>query len=328
MPSRGHVDAVVIPLDFSDVPAQGDARSLGERAVSQLDYFAEVSYGRFSVSATILGRFYRMPRPASAYGSWFDVLGPAREIVADATAAADADVDFSKYQFVYLLMPHFPQSGNPAWSVFPGKGVVRDGTELRHATFLAQTFAEGNEPWVAIHELSHSLGLPDIYYETDPIAHTAAFDAVGIWDPMSSPGPRHFLTWNKWKLGWLDASQIACAPSGGTVTDTVFPLEQQGGLKMVVVQTSASTAYVVEARRPLGRYSNICRAGVLVYTVDSQVDNARGAVKVKPAAPGGSCGLLSAAPFDAGGAYEDAAVKIEVLSARSDGAFDVRVTHR
>ena len=101
---------------------------------------------------------------------------------------------------------------------------------------------------------------------------------------------------------------------------------------MVVVQTAPSTAYVVEAWLPLGRYSSICQKGVLVSTVDSQVDNARGAVRVKPAAANrsteGSCGLLYAAPFAAGGVYEDDTVKVEVLTSRTDGAYDVRVTRK
>jgi hypothetical protein len=37
---------------------------------------------------------------------------------------------------IALLMPFFRQSGNQARSVFPGHGVVRDGNELRHSTFL------------------------------------------------------------------------------------------------------------------------------------------------------------------------------------------------
>jgi M6 family metalloprotease-like protein len=333
MSSKGSAHAIVIAVDFSDVPHSGDAQSLGDTVVSQLSYFDEASYGRFSASAKVLAAWYRMPHPTSDYGSWFNPLGGAHDIVADATAAADADVDFSQYQFVYLLMPHFPQSGNPAWLVFPGHGVVRDGTELRHATFLSEGFTEGARvAYIANHELTHSLGLPDLYYETDSTTHTAAFDAVGMWDPMSEPGPRHYLAWHKWKLGWLDPAQVACVPAHTTVSDTVSPLERAGGLKMVVAQTSPSTAYVVETRRRLGIDSGLCDEGVLIYTVDSQVANARGAVRVKRATPDGSaqssCGLLYAAPFSPMQMYEDAAVKVEVLSLRPDGSYDLRVTRK
>jgi M6 family metalloprotease-like protein len=324
------VQALVIPVDFSDRPASADPRSLGNAATSQLGFFDDASYGRFSVTATVLGRWYRMPRPAGGYGSWFDPVGGARDLVADATAVADADVDFSKVDFVFLLTPNFPQSGNPAWSVFPGRGVVRDGKELRHATFLAEALTGGAQvAYVANHELTHSLGLPDVYYEIDPVAHVAAFDAVGIWDPMSEPGAHHFLAWHKWKLGWVDPAQVACVSSPGSVADTLSPLESKGGLKMVVAQTSPSTAYVVEARRRLGRDADICTEGVLVYTVDSQRGNARGSIFIKSASPGGTtsssgCG----APFAARTAYEDAALKVEVLADRSDGSFDVRVTRK
>jgi len=333
MSATGQARAVVIAVDFSDLPHSADAKSLGDAAMAKLGYFGEASYGRFAVSATVLGAWYRMPHPASAYGSWFDPLGGARDIVADATAAADPDVDFSQYQFVYLLMPGFPQSGNPAWSVFPGHGVERDGAELRHATFLSEAFAQPDVAWIANHELTHSLGLPDVYYETDTTTHTAAFDAVGMWDPMSEPGPRHYLAWHKWKLGWLDPTQVACVPAQGSVTDTITPIERDGGLKMVVAQTSPSTAYVVETRTRFGLDSNLCQDGVVVYTVDSQVGNARGAISVKRAAADGSaqnsCGLLYASPFAPGQMYEDSFVKVDVLSLRAgDGSYDVRVARK
>jgi M6 family metalloprotease-like protein len=304
---------------------------MGDLAMSQLSYFPESSYDRFTASARVLPRWYRMPRAASAYGNWHDALGGGRDLISDATAAADADVDFSKYDFVYLLTPNFPQPGNPAWSVFPGHGVVRDGTEVRHATFLGEGFTEGPRvAYIANHELTHSLGLPDVYYETDPATHTVAFDAVGMWDPGSEPGPHHFLAWHKWKLGWIDPNQVACAPSAGTVANTVTPIEEQGGLKMVVAQTSPSTAYVVEARRRLGRDADLCQEGVLVYTVDSQVGNARGAIRVKRAAADGTsaCGLLYAAPYAPTQVYEDGAVRVEVTRSRLDGSYDVLVTHK
>ncbi len=62
----------------------------------------------------------------------------------------------------------------------------------------------------------------------------------------------HFLAWQKWKLGWLDPSQLTCLDEPGEVTTTITPLERSGGLKAIVVPTGLSSAYVIEARKRIG----------------------------------------------------------------------------
>lgn len=337
--SHGEVRAVMIFVDFSDAPASEDVAALARQHTADLDWFSEVSYGRFSLTVTPLLRWYRLAKPASAYGNW-QVFEAERAFVADAIAASDADVNYADYQFVFVVAARgISQQGNPAFSAFPGQGIPVDGTEIRHATSLGPgirdngTFASS----VANHEFVHSLGLPDLYYETDSVNHVAAFDAVGLWDPMSEPGPRHLFAWQKWRLGWLDDGQFTCLLAPGQLEETLTPLELPGGKKAVVVQTGPSTAYVVEVRRRLGHDQALCVAGVLVYTVDSQVKNAGGAIRVQRARPDDDgqqnrCGgRLANAPFDVGPAgvatYEDAAVKVELLATDGSG-YRVRVARK
>jgi hypothetical protein len=93
---------------------------------------------------------------------------------------------------------------------------------------------------------------------------------------------------------------------------------------MVVVQTSTSTAYVLEVRDKSGYDRNICRGGVLLYTIDSQVLSGSGPIEGKSS---GSACSPDVTPFDVGQTYEDAAVKVEVLA--TDGsAYRVRVTKK
>jgi M6 family metalloprotease-like protein len=325
LPPAGHVDALVIPVDFADAPAQEDAAQIAAQITSELGWFAEGSNGRFAVSATVLPRWYRMPEAASSYPAWHSREGGHR-LLSDATAAVDPEVAFSKHTFVFVLVPpSFPQRGNPAWSVFPGYGVSRDGVELRHATFMTN-----RSPYTANHEFTHSLGVPDLYLLNESTG-VADFTLVGNWDPMSAPGPRHLLGWHKWQLRWIDADQIACLGAPGSLTAHVTPIAQPGGVKIVVVPTSASTAYVVEARASAGRESGLCKEGVLVYSVDSQVRNGQGPVRVRRQSEDPAlnhCGLLHAAPFTPGTAYEDDAIRVEVFPPLRSGIFHVNVTRK
>jgi hypothetical protein len=102
-----------------------------------------------------------------------------------------------------------------------------------------------------------------------------------------------------------------------------------GGKKLVVVPTSASTAYVVEARTKTGYDATICEEGVLVYDVDSQIENAerrggRGVIAIKGPR---RCFSGGAGALHTGETFEDGAIKVEVL-ARDASAFRVRVTRK
>jgi M6 family metalloprotease-like protein len=324
LPSTGNVNAVVIPVDFPDAPANEDAAAVASQVTSQLGWFQQVSSGRLRVSATVLPRWYRVGRPASSYGFWHD-RAVGQQLLADAMTAADADIDFADKRFVFVLVPpSFPQQGNPAWVVLPGLGVTKDGVEIHNATFMKE-----RGPFVANHELTHSLGIPDLYF-FDEAARTADFGLVGQWDPISTPNARHLLAWHKWQLRWIDPTQVACLSAPGTVTAHLTPNAAEGGVKLVFVPVTPSTAYAIEARGS-GSEPATCKAGVLVYTLDSQVRNGQGPVRVlrhQQDAAGSGCDLLYNAPFPSGSAYDDTNVRVEVLPPARPGLWSVRVTRK
>ncbi len=335
LPTAGSVRALVVAVDFSDAPASRDAAQLANTAVSGLGRFAEYSYGRFSASAEIVTGWRRMSRPASSYASLSDLGDGARVFFTEVTGLVDAEVDFSAIEFVIVLAPGlkpFQRAGNPAWSVFPGRGFSRDGNEIRHATTLMEAVTNPYADIASItnHELSHSLGLPETYQMTSGDTRR---DLVGMWDLGNIPNQRHFLAWHKYRLGWIEQAQVTCIDAPRQEQVTLTPLETRGGMKAVVVRTSPSWAYVVEARRRIGLDGNICHEGVLVYTVDSQVDNGGGPIRLFRAAedvPGQvqqQCGILYNAPFQVGQTFEDASIRLTVV--RSSGSdYVVEVTRK
>ena len=71
----------------------------------------------------------------------------------------------------------------------------------------------------------------------------------------------------------------------GEFERTVFTFEQRNELQAIVIPTSETTAYVIEARKRIGFDERICQEGVLVYTVDANVTNGDGPIRVQLAQP-------------------------------------------
>ena len=317
LPSRGHVNAVMLFVDFPDLPGTESPAAIGAVHTTALKFFDEVSYGRLTLSVTMVERWFRVPETAPSYNP---LSFHQHRFMGQAIAAADPTVDFSPYQFVFFVGPQGVILGNRGYAIGAGYGYRADGNELRFASILdpgIRKFGNGASD-VLNHEFSHTLGLPDL----------GGF--VSGWDPMgaSSGGDRvsnaHFLGWHKWKLGWLDPPQLTCLNAPGRIEETLTPIAVAGGKKLVVVPITDSLAYVVEVRRHIGYDRGACEEGVLVYTVNSQLLNSQGAIIVKgPAA----CGVASPGALSTGEAHDDEFVKVEVLA--SDGsAYRVRVTKK
>jgi M6 family metalloprotease-like protein len=339
---NGQIRAVMLFVDFPGLPASESMSALYDRMVpAARKWFTEVSYDRVRFDVAPIWRWYRMPRQIGAYDlvdgiSWLE----HEKYIGDAVRAADSEVDFSQYDVVYVVAPK--GSGierSPAFHAYSGSGIEADGHELRAgATFFEDTRSSAEYATnVLIHETGHIIGLPDLYDVPNP-TYWSLFRFAGSWDMMSwnSPGA-HFLAWNKWKLGWLDSSQLTCLDGPGELTTTITPLARPGGLKAVVLPMGPSSTYVVEARRKIGEDSGLCDTGVLVYSVDSTTRSGYGPVRVRAAQRDTSstlidrCGPLYNAPFDKAqgevATFEDAnaGLSIRVLSSGTSG-YRVQVT--
>ena len=336
------IRAVMLFVDFPNVQSSQSTTALYDRLVPRSrSWFNEVSYGRVQLDVTPADRWYRMPHSIGSYDladgiSWEEHYDYMR----DAIAAADADIDFSRYEVVYVTAAKgTPIERSPAFHAYAGSGIRVDGTEIRAgSTFFEDTHSDARYAAnVLIHETGHILGLPDLYDVPNPNFWTA-FRFAGSWDMMSWNDPGgHFLAWEKWKLGWLEPSELTCLDQPGQLTTTISPLARAGGLKAIVVKTGLSSAFVIEARRRIGEDSRLCETGVLVYSVDAMVRTGYGPVRVHPAQrdSGGDmlnrCGPLNNATFDSARGEVDlfvdeaAGLRVKVLSSSAKG-YRVRVT--
>ncbi|WP_030767135.1 M6 family metalloprotease domain-containing protein [Streptomyces sp. NRRL F-2664] len=344
--STGEVRALNLMIDFPDAKGEGTALDrLAEFFPQTSEWFRTSSYGRLAYRAeTPIKAWLRMPMPFAAYGiergSSYD---PGyRRLVEHIAKAADPEVDFSRYDLVNILVT--PNAGPSALDTvlsvtFSGNGEAptADGVPLSNTSFVYSRQDDGSGTYretgyrVLPHENGHVFGLPDLY--TSDGGNT-----VGHWDIMSEDwgANNDLMGWHKWKLGWLDSTQISCASKPGTSDHVLTPLAVEGGMKLAFVPLSESVGYAVEVRTQAGNDEAVCRPGVLIYKVDSEVDTGHGPVTVSDSSDAsGGCtrrpnvhAELSDAPFRPGETFTDekAGISISVVGERPDGSYQVRVT--
>ncbi|MFE6285822.1 M6 family metalloprotease domain-containing protein [Streptomyces sp. NPDC057877] len=346
--STGTVRALTLMIDFSDAPGKGSARSRFREFFPQTrKWFRTSSYGRLDYRPeTPIRGWLRMPKPFRAYGiergAPFD---PGyRQLVQDIVATADPKVDFSAYDLLNVLVT--PNAGPSALDTvlsvtFAGntEAPTADGVPVANASFVYSRQDDGSGSYartgyrVLPHENGHVFGLPDLYTQEGG-------GAVGHWDIMSEDwgANNDLLGWHKWKLGWLDAHQVACASLPGATEHLLTPLSRTGGPKLVFIPVDESTGYAMELRTRGGNDEAVCRPGVLIYKVDAEVDTGRGPVTVYDShRDSGGCtrspnvhAELSDAAFAPGETFKDPrhGIRVEVAGVTLAGDHVVRVTRR
>ncbi|MGW2084194.1 M6 family metalloprotease domain-containing protein [Streptomyces sp. NPDC001880] len=344
--SKGKVHALNLMIDFPDAPGAGSAMDRYAEFFPQTsNWFRTASYGRLTyVPETPLKSWLRMPLPFSEYG--MDRGSPYepgyRDLIEDIVSAADPEVDFATYDLVNILVT--PNAGPSALDTvlsvtFSGNDDAprADGVPLANTSFIYSRQDDGSGSFkqtgyrVLPHENGHVFGLPDLYT-------VEGGGAVGHWDIMSEDwgADNDLLGWHKWKLGWLDNSQINCAARSGTTEHVLGPLATRGGTKLAFVPLSRKSGYAVEVRTKAGNDHAVCKPGVLIYKVSSDVDTGMGPVSVTDSTKG-STGCtrlpnvhtdLSDATFQPGQTFTDrtSGIRISVVDKDEKGKYRIRIT--
>ncbi|MEU0333161.1 M6 family metalloprotease domain-containing protein [Streptomyces sp. NPDC006193] len=351
----GTLDAVLVFLSFPDaVPRTTPAQLAADHFPATSRFFAQASYGRFALNPHPVPHWLRMPRPSTAYAMRRDWSAENRAAyLRDAFAVADRQVDFSRYQVVYLVAdPDAPGVDSDATKVVNLDAPLRvDGVGVRRVV----TVFENHPPdrLVLAHETGHVFDLPDLYHR--PVDGKGDWDTyVGDWDLMGSQfglAPDLFA-WHKWRLGWLDPRQVVCVRGAGPTRLTLEPLAAGPGVpvrgaggapafglghgvKLAVVRTGPDSALAFEARGAAGSDHASCRQGILVYRVHSGAESGGGPIQVVDAHPRTEACWeesvyppLADAPVSLGERFTvpGAGVKVEVEDRTASGAWTVKIT--
>ena len=278
----GEVRAVMLFARFPDAEIEETTESLYDALVpGAVEYYRRASYGRMSLKVDAVRRW--IPMDAASTTGEYDCsrFETHKHYLSEVIGKADPEVDFSRYDIVYVAGSKNPGTPNsPTFRADPGDGIAADGIEMRHAATFGNDVRNDHWGWrVLIHETGHVFGLPDLYGYGDRSTH----GYVGGWDPMGLVASGcHYLAWHKAKLGWLDDDQAAVVRDGES-TQMLTPIEREGGLKAIVLPFSDEEAYVVEARSH--EMDEAEEPGVLLYTVSTAAESGHGPVQVIAARP-------------------------------------------
>ena len=278
-PAVGAVKAVMVFVDFPDVPGTASPDEVRQCVVGEsAEWFRRESYGRlrFSVDTPVL-EWRRMPHAATAY----EKIGSngaehASYITIALQLFAAEEIDFEQYQIAYIVAAETPNDAryigvlalSPTLSA--GIPIATNHGVVHHAvTFGRDSYHRGFR--VLVHETGHLFGLPDLYrFHPDPTGEWLT--PAGAWDIMCDLDHSwHFIGWHKYKLGWLDESQLIYF-SSGELSVRLTTLESAQGIKMIVLPSEhSSQLYIVEIAQPLGDDEPFRDKGLLIYAVDASV---------------------------------------------------------
>ncbi|MET7618048.1 M6 family metalloprotease domain-containing protein [Streptomyces sp. NPDC005408] len=281
------LNAVMLFVSFPDhVPVNSPDELAADHFPATSTFFSRASYGRFSLKADTQHRWLTMPKASTAYGIRRDWQSEQRgAYLRDAIGAADASVDFSRYDIVYVVAdPDAPGVDSDATKVVNlDQPLQADGTDIKRVVTVFERHPPDRN--VLAHETGHVFDLPDLYHR--PTDGKGDWDTyVGDWDVMGSQfgmSPE-FFGWQKWKLGWLDRKAVRCVTRTERITlETISAAPAWGGslgTRLAVVKTGEDTALAIEARGSTGNDATTCTEGVLIYRIQSDSVSGDGPVEV------------------------------------------------
>lgn len=340
-PSIGQYKAILIYVNYiGKLGELNPVKGIRDAMASELDTLQTMSFNRLSIELDFLDRVITLPKSPRDYG--YIGSGPPQlvlqnqdELFRDVIKGADLYVDFSQYTSVWIASARETLQGswgNHGMSRPVGGGVEADGNEIRRFVTFDDVI-DWRDGMTALHEFAHTLGLADLVYgefDGQPGTLKDGLYPIGRWDPMTGepikgPNKVHFLGWHKHQLGWLEPKQITCQFDATTLEETLSPIETSSGKKLLVVPINRHRTYVFEVRRRIGLDTVICKEGVLVYRVDSNVFNGGGPIQA--ISPSHLSCLPDSTPFTLGEKYEDSNIAFEVIG--NDGTqFRIRVTRK
>ncbi|HEA26005.1 MAG TPA: M6 family metalloprotease domain-containing protein [Ectothiorhodospiraceae bacterium] len=329
VPSIGTAKLPVVLINFSDTSTiftRDDIATLifGTKASDNLgvisgpgsmkEYYEEVSYGKFSISAG-----------ANGVAGWYTALGghnnyssysAAASLVKESVQAADSVMDFSQFDSdgdgnvdvvaVYHQGRGQEESGDTRdiwshkWDLnSSGVGsIVLDGVTINDYIIMPETFGTSGDAstiGVITHEYAHALGLPDLY------DISGGSEGIGRWGLMGSgtwngdvntaDSPAHLISWSKYALGWLEPTIVTST----LVNHDIFAVsgdataylcrENINGVDWVIDSHSGVGEYfLMENRQLRGFDRGLPGTGLLITHIDESVisTNSANADRTRP----------------------------------------------
>ena len=306
----GTANIPVLLIRFYDTtttytPSDFDMFLFGTGNYSMKEYYQEVSYGLFNISAGPggIGGWYDTE---SEYGHGHDYYGynqgqgwvRAAELAKEAIEEADEEFNFAPYDrdgdcYVDVIAIIHQGDGAEAsgdqtdiwshsWSlIYAGVGeyttnddcLATPSLKVKVDKYVMQPETlSGGMPTIGVfaHEYGHALGLPDLYdvdYTSQGTGNWSVM-AGGTWNYVSRIGdrPAHMDAWSKYLLGWVTPTEV----SGTLVNEPITQASTAADVYKLLSGTPLSGEYfLVENRQKTGFDAGLPGAGLLIWHIDA-----------------------------------------------------------
>ncbi len=181
-----------------------------------------------------------------------------------------------------LLWPHrwSLSQGYPVSATINGKTVEAYNFNLDAVTWKEGGSAAGGGVGTLCHEMTHTLGAPDLYHYKES---AQGLNPVGSWDIMESTTdpPQHPGAYMKMRyMGWINS--IPSITTTGTYTLNPVTSSTQNAYK-IASPYSSTQYFIVEYRRKTGYFeSGLPGSGLIVYRIDTSVSDGSGNMNGPP----------------------------------------------
>jgi immune inhibitor A len=285
--SRGDLRLLVVRAAFPDRPLTqdatyflGSASSLIDRLV---DYYAEVSAGRFRIVPYLGETVVTLTRPRASYAQRTAVL--AIEALGGFERQATSEADRRALRESQAVVVFFPGPGKESSMLDrdtpdPWSNFLDMAAPVAGFTEVVVVAADQAPPFstfgVLCHEFGHLLGLPELYAPGG-----AMHEGIGKWGLMGQgtwvekgTQPPHLDAWSKLRLGWVDVVTVdRTTPAVRVPAVRDEPLV----VKIPAVPAKPGEYYLLENRRREGYDAALPGEGMLVWHVDETVGGFRSA---------------------------------------------------
>jgi hypothetical protein len=278
-------DQVDEPVTPAQVQTMFEAPEVGLNS-----FFPAASYGKISSLDGETFGWYSVPGTLESY-----ITNPAPtdpiyglQLVIDCLEdflAANPSADMNRYLGINILYndePGYAYAAGIGGFPYPAElGGVTKNWQITFNPLFALQF-----PAVIAHEMGHTYGLfhtNNSDYDLNP--YDNPFDVMSYLEygctppPLPIPptpnvldcNPRHFITYHKDQLGWIDPDKKVTITTDGTTTVNLSSqvLSNAADLRVAYVPTSSIRAYSIEVRRPTDSpfEENVPGPGVVIHEV-------------------------------------------------------------
>ncbi|HLN55343.1 MAG TPA: M6 family metalloprotease domain-containing protein [Bacteroidales bacterium] len=303
-PVNGTLNNVVIFIKFADDPEFSTPRQEytnlfnAETGQSMKAYFREVSYSKLTINSILRPAsstevnnsymdyhnrnyflVYNATTNPDGYRNWSEKTIREQTLVSEAVkwvndnspVPADLDIDADDDQLIdnvcFIVRGYAAEWSELLWghmTYLYMNDVYINGKKISNYTFQPENQADLR---VMCHEMSHSLGSPDLYHYNNQ----GFIRPVGYWDLMEF-GTGHMLAYMKWKYSnktWI--SDIPEIESSGTYRLNPLTSEENNCYK-IKSPVSDAEYFMVEYRHKSGDFeSNLPGSGLLVYRINESI---------------------------------------------------------